>query len=188
MLVLTREQHCLIAGIEIDAFKNLRQRRLLPTTDYVTAFDGKRGYLPKSTLLLMMALEFYHSCGLNREAASMVAVAGWTLPITYQGSTWPPIRETSLRISRGEIVSEPIMCGIVDTGEGVSFSDSPRDFALSLKDEERVRRFQGTMKELAASASVRRLILVNISEIVARMRLNAQRHAINLDGFWNEGW
>lgn len=188
MIVLTREQHCLLAGIEIDLFKNLRQRRLLPTIDYSTAYDGKRGYTPSSTLMLLIALELFDECGLNREAAAKVALAGSPIPARYPQSRWPAIALTSLQIARGETVSDPIMCGIIDTGVSMSAREKPRDFALASVDERQgIFRFQGTMSELAQKGPLRRMVIVNLSEIVARMRLAAHRGAIDLDQFWNEG-
>ena len=79
------------------------------------------------------------------------------------------------------------MCGLIDRGVGVDARDHDRKFALTLGDDNRVIRFQGVMKYLMKQAPIRRLILVNLSEIVARMRIAADEHAIDLESFWEEG-
>jgi hypothetical protein len=187
MTILTREQHCLIAGLDVETFKSMKKRGQIPKFDEMQTSEGQRGHEPSATLLLMMALEFHHACGLPRDLAAQVAWSCTILPAHLHRSPWPAVARTSLRIARGETVNDPIMCGLIDRGVGVDAHDHDRKFALNLGDDNRVIRFHGVMKDLVKRAPIRRLILVNLSEIVARMRIAADENAIDLKSFWDEG-
>lgn len=187
MILLTREQHCLLAGLDIETFKSLKKRGHVPKHDDFETSDGRRGYLPEATLLLMMALEFHHSCGLSREVAAQVAWSCYIVPPTHHRSIFPAIAKTSLRIAAGKPVNDPIMCGLIDRGVGLEAREHDRKFALSLGDDNRVVRFQGVIQDLAKRAPIRRVLLVNISEIAARMRIVAELNAIDLEEYWREG-
>lgn len=187
MLLLTREQHCLLAGLNVETFKSLKKRGQVPKFDEMENSEGQRGHEPSATLLLMMALEFHHSCGLPRDLAAQVAWSCAVVPAYLHGSPWPALAQTSLRIARGEVVNDPIMCGLIDRGVGLDACQHDRKFALSLGDDNRVIRFHGVLNDLMRRAPIRRLILVNLSEIVARMRIAADEHEIDLESYWEGG-
>lgn len=187
MKILTREQHCLLAGLDVETFKSMKKRGQLPKFDEMETAEGQRGHEPSATLLLMMALEFHHSCGLPRDLAARVAWSCMVLPAYLDGSPWRAVAKTSLRIAKGEVVDEPVMCGLIDRGVGLDAREHDRKFALLLGDDNRVIRFHGVLKDLIKRAPIRRLILVNLSEIVARMRIAADENEIDLRSFWEDG-
>lgn len=179
MIVLTREQHCLLAGIDIETFKSMKKRGQLPTIDYSKTPDGERGHTPSSTLMLLIAIDLFYACGLSRESAACVAASGYAAH-----RVWPAIARSSLMIVQGKHVKDPVLCGLVQTT--THKAEAVRQYALSPRDD-CVSTFCGTVGDLAKLAPIGRMVCTNVSEIVARMRLVAERANIDLEEFWREG-
>jgi hypothetical protein len=178
MIVLTREQHCLLAGIDVETFKSMKKRGQLPTADYAKTPEGDRGYTPTSTLMLLIAIDLFYACGLSRDSAAIIATAG-----NYAHRNWPAIASSSLLIAQGKPVENPVMCGLVERTKHKA--EAARQYALS--HNRHLSAFCGTVSDLARLAPIGRMVCTNVSEIVARMRLAAERANIDLEQFWREG-
>src|SRR5260370_6612101 len=79
MIILSREQHCALAGLDVEAFKTLQRYSRVP--DLGARFGQPNGYHPFETFALMIAIEFRRQFFMSYEqAAGIAAKADVMLP------------------------------------------------------------------------------------------------------------
>jgi hypothetical protein len=79
MITLSREQHCALADLDVEAFKTLQRYSRIP--DLGARFGQPNGYHPFETFALLIAMEFRRQFFMSHEqAASIAAKADVMLP------------------------------------------------------------------------------------------------------------
>jgi hypothetical protein len=164
--LLTREQHCNLAGIDIEAFKSLQRRGLLPTADGTEEELGwkKLGYTPFEAMLLLIANSLADEQSLSRLRAAKIAALGYG-PINWN---WVSVRQTSAELVRGATPAAEFLYGEIGLSDGTSEIMCSTFARIA-------RKFR----------SARFVTLVNVSRIAATMRIRASDLKIDLEEFWN---
>jgi hypothetical protein len=163
MRYLSRDEHCALAGIEIEAFKSLQRRQLLPGVP--EAHKAYQGYTPLETLGLIIAEEFVTRHAMARErAANMVSGSYAIWP------HWPRVALTSKQLCDGATPKAQIVFGWMDLPKGASEEPEP---------------VCGTFAEIAkAYPSPIGFIGISVSRAAAVLRMRANRQHIDLEDLW----
>jgi hypothetical protein len=97
VIVLTREQHCGLAGLDVEAFKTLHRYGRVPQ---IRRFAQPGGYHPLETLALAVALQFQQQFFIShQQAASIASRLEVILPHWKNIVEWPTI-ETEILFGR----------------------------------------------------------------------------------------
>jgi hypothetical protein len=158
--MLTREQLCLLAGMELEAFKTLRKLGRIPTM----ADDQKdaRGYTPFEAFMLVISDDLANGLTVSRTVACEIAMGAYK-EIACNDARWQEICDTSADLVSGVSPNAEILFGRIDPLGGKS------------------KIVCGTLAEIsAAHPSPVRTILTNVSRCAAVMRQRAARHKIDL--------
>lgn len=159
MILLNRDDYCLLAGFDVETLKSLQRRGQVPTSPGPAA-DGR--YTPFAALLQVIANEFAEDQGINRTRAAFLAGHGHCL-----ADRWTDVAESSETLFLGR--QDPhveMFLAIAEGGRGRSATC-------------------GTLAQVSRKfPSPVRLALANVSRAAALVRMRAARHEINLNGFW----
>ena len=158
MITLTRDQHCALAKIDVQAFKTLQRNERIPVLP--KHLRAPSGFSAFETLALLTAVSFRGHFFMLHEQAAFIA-------------------------SEIEVIL-PRWSEIIDAGNSSPMTEILFGQVTFPFGEDRPKTVCGTLAELSAGypEAPMSFIAFSMSRIVAVMRVRAERLGIDLDEFW----
>jgi hypothetical protein len=156
-MLLSRETHCLLSDLHVEAFKTLQRYGRLPTLP--EQFQGKKGFFPIETLALATANAMVTACSISWERATAICSE-----VRVIADHWHDIGKISAMLGR----QDSILFGRA-TLPGMSPPVA----------------VYGTLAEIAEDNPAAICIdAISISRVAAAIRNRARDHHIDISDFW----
>lgn len=183
---LTRAEFCRLTDLEINTFRQMRQRGQVPLVwrgdaSFIIAEMGAshgpvagddpekeaaRGYTAGQAFCMILAGEFFRLYAVRREVAAFVAAHG---NLMFSAPEWRQIAETSAALQRGEKPDAEIFFGSFGRPNGKAIYGV------------------GRLAELAADVpDAIDALAVSVTRVGALMRERAAEHNIDISNFWTD--
>ncbi|MCC8937441.1 hypothetical protein H8A99_13400 [Bradyrhizobium sp. Arg68] len=158
MISLTREQHCALAKVDVQAFKTLQRYHRVPVLP--EHLRAPKGFSPFETLALMTAVSFRERFFLSHAQAAHL---GSQLEVIFPH--WSAIVDAGNSRPMNEILFGKLYFAIDVTPPMITVCGPPSEFGIE-------------------SPAPMGIIALSISRIVTVMRVRADDLGIDLSEFW----
>jgi hypothetical protein len=157
-MLLSRENHCLLSDLHVEAFKTLQRYGRLPALP--AQFQGKKGFSPIETLALATANAMVTACHISWEQAAAICSE-----VRVIADHWHDIGKISAMLGRQD--------GGILFGRAMLPGVSPPVTVY------------GTLAEIAEDNPAAICIdAISISRVAATIRNRARDNSIDISDFW----